>query len=201
MANRPLMRNRPCAQCGISPIAGYKFCSDACFQKNLYARRAESEAFREYNRRKVREWTVRKYGERVPGEGRGKRLDPHPCATCGELTQRPRFCSEKCIRGGDKGKANRRKGNSTRRARVALAIVERFDPLEVLERDGWKCHICKRATPKRLRGTYDPRAPELDHIIPIAAGGEHSRKNTACACRQCNIKKSDKPLGQLRLIP
>jgi 5-methylcytosine-specific restriction endonuclease McrA len=78
--------------------------------------------------------------------------------------------------------------------------AERFDPLEVLARDGWRCHICGVSTPKRLRGTFDDRAPELDHIIPLAAGGEHTRLNTACACRKCNIAKSNKPLGQLRLV-
>jgi len=42
-------------------------------------------------------------------------------------------------------------------------------------------------------------APELDHIVPIAAGGSHTYSNVACACKKCNIKKSSKPLGQLNL--
>lgn len=87
-----------------------------------------------------------------------------------------------------------------RRMRVRQSTVERFDPLEVLDRDGWRCHICGVKTPRRLRGTYDDRAPELDHIIPLAAGGEHSRRNTACSCRKCNIDKADKPFGQMRLL-
>jgi hypothetical protein len=89
---------------------------------------------------------------------------------------------------------------TTRRALMAGATAERFDPLEVLERDGWKCHLCKRPTPKRLRGSHDPRAPELDHIVPLGAGGEHTRRNTACACRSCNVRKSARPLGQLRMF-
>lgn len=96
--------------------------------------------------------------------------------------------------------SQRRIGRAIRKRRVQNAVVERFDPLEVLERDGWKCHICGRRTPKRLRGTYDDRAPEVDHVVPLAAGGEHSRRNTACACRRCNIAKGSKPLGQLRLV-
>jgi 5-methylcytosine-specific restriction endonuclease McrA len=78
--------------------------------------------------------------------------------------------------------------------------AEKFDPLEVLARDGWRCHICGVSTPKRLRGTYDGRAPELDHIVPLARGGQHTRLNTACACRRCNGMKANKPLGQLRLV-
>lgn len=96
--------------------------------------------------------------------------------------------------------ASDRASRKLRKYRERGAIVERFDPIEVLERDGWKCHLCGIRTPKGLRGTHDARAPELDHIVPIAAGGEHSRRNTACACRRCNITKGARPLGQLRLV-
>lgn len=78
--------------------------------------------------------------------------------------------------------------------------AERFDPIEILRRDGWRCHICGINTPRRLRGSYNDRAPELDHIIPLSKGGNHSRLNTACCCRKCNIMKSDKIIGQLRLV-
>jgi 5-methylcytosine-specific restriction endonuclease McrA len=80
------------------------------------------------------------------------------------------------------------------------ATVELVDPIKVFERDGWRCQLCMRKTPARLRGSYDPRAPELDHIVPISKGGAHSYINTQCACRECNGKKLDRPLGQLRLI-
>jgi 5-methylcytosine-specific restriction endonuclease McrA len=84
--------------------------------------------------------------------------------------------------------------------RMKTARTERFDPIAVFERDRWHCHLCGCRTPQRLRGTFEANAPELDHIIPLAAGGEHSRRNTACACRRCNIAKADRPMGQLRLI-
>ncbi len=96
----------------------------------------------------------------------------------------------------------KRAGRTRRRAveRGRLGDAERFDPLEILARDGWRCHICGVRTPKRLRGTYDDRAPELDHILPLAVGGEHTRINTACACRRCNSAKGCRHIGQLRLI-
>lgn len=96
--------------------------------------------------------------------------------------------------------AGKRKSRASSKLRRRGAVVERFDPVEVLERDGWRCHLCGIKTPKRLRGGYAPNAPELDHIVPIAAGGEHSRRNTACACRKCNGEKGAKPMGQLRLV-
>lgn len=97
---------------------------------------------------------------------------------------------------------SRRAAKARRKAlqRGRLDGAEKFDPIEVLARDGWRCYICGISTPKRLRGSYDNRAPELDHIVPLALGGQHTRQNTACACRRCNIDKGSRPLGQLRLV-
>ncbi len=79
--------------------------------------------------------------------------------------------------------------------------VETFDPILALDRDGWRCQICGVKTPKKLRGTFKPNAPELDHIIPLAQGGAHSPANTQCACRACNLDKSDKAvIGQRGLF-
>lgn len=64
-----------------------------------------------------------------------------------------------------------------------------FDPLSILKRDEWQCQICDCSTPERLRGTQDDNAPELDHIVPLAAGGEHTPENTQCLCRVCNSIK------------
>lgn len=200
MAERIIMRDRACLQCGVRPICGTKYCSNQCFNKALYARRAAQPGFAEMNRRKHREHLDRRFGQKPEGSLRRVRIAPHPCAVCGIETVKRMFCSRVCRQRGDASKMNRRKGSSARRARFRAALIERFDPLEILDRDGWRCHICGIKTPKALRGTYEPRAPELDHIIPLSAGGDHSRLNTACCCRSCNIKKSDKPLGQLRLV-
>ena len=97
-------------------------------------------------------------------------------------------------------KAAKRAYKARRRAVERGTEADRFDPFETFERDGWKCHICGRSTPKRLRGTYDPRAPELDHIVPLALGGKHTRQNTACSCRRCNGEKGATPYGQLNLL-
>jgi 5-methylcytosine-specific restriction endonuclease McrA len=35
--------------------------------------------------------------------------------------------------------------------------------------------------------------------MPLSKGGEHSYRNTACSCRECNLKKGDKAFGQLHL--
>lgn len=109
-----------------------------------------------------------------------------------------RTCSPAC--GNELSRWRNWRKTSKRRATLRNARVEHVDVFSVFERDGWRCHLCGRNTPRKLRGTTDPRAPELDHIVPLAKGGEHSYRNTACACRACNGAKSDHVLGQMRLF-
>lgn len=129
-------------------------------------------------------------------------LNPcRPCVGCGLSTGATHagtnYC-EQCRAASIK--QQRRASKARRRATERGLEAERFDPLEILMRDGWRCHICGVSTPKRLRGTYNDRAPELDHIVPLAKGGQHTRINTACACRKCNGTKADNIVGQLRLV-
>lgn len=86
------------------------------------------------------------------------------------------------------------------RKRLRSATVETVDPIKVFERDGWVCHLCGRRTLKTKRGTNHPRAPELDHIIPLSLGGAHSYANTACSCGKCNRDKAATIKGQPSLL-
>jgi 5-methylcytosine-specific restriction endonuclease McrA len=106
-------------------------------------------------------------------------------------------CSEECIKTNAQhvarvkaeGKRNER---SLRRAheRGAMPRGVSFDIYgKVFDRDEWKCRACGIDTPYRLRGTYEPDAPELDHIIPLARGGWHAPDNCQCLCRKCNANK------------
>lgn len=92
-----------------------------------------------------------------------------------------------------------RAANLRRRARIYAGERDRIDPIRVLERDKWRCHICGVKTPKALRGTMDDRAPEMDHIVAIADGGTHTWGNVACACKRCNRIKGASSKGQLGL--
>lgn len=87
-----------------------------------------------------------------------------------------------------------------RRSRQRETGTERFSPVEIFERDGWRCQLCSRPTPCRLRGTHDPQAPELDHIEPLSLGGPHTRANVQTSCRACNVEKGARCRGQLRLF-
>ena len=135
-----------------------------------------------------------------------------PCCRCGKTfnASKPNaiYCSEAC-RASVKRQKRKAKGWkrppqhaywALKRARKASAEVESVDPFKVFDRDGWRCHLCGTKTKQAKRGTSDLLAPELDHIVPLSQGGQHSYRNTACSCRACNLRKGAKLVGQLRLF-
>lgn len=73
---------------------------------------------------------------------------------------------------------------SSRRARLKEVFVEDVHPLVVLETDDGVCGICGE--------DVDPFSFEVDHIIPIVKGGEHSYANTQPAHKSCNSRKRDR---------
>jgi 5-methylcytosine-specific restriction endonuclease McrA len=80
-----------------------------------------------------------------------------------------------------------------RRARKLQApVVEKIDRAAIIARDRSICHICG------LR--VAPADMSLDHLIPLALGGEHSARNLAVAHILCNKKRGKGYLpAQLRL--
>lgn len=117
------------------------------------------------------------------------------CACCGAEHQarrtkgnHRRVCAP-CTEG--RKRAAKRVANARRKARQRGAHSERIDPIKVFEAEGWICYLCGVLTSKAKRGTFDPLAPELEHVIPLSKGGGHVRGNVRCACRRCNGLKSD----------
>lgn len=80
--------------------------------------------------------------------------------------------------------ANRRRKSAKRGV-----YQEKFENIDIFERDNWVCHICKKLTKGKKHPNY--RSPTIDHIIPTSKGGADAPFNVACACLKCNIKKSD----------
>lgn len=75
----------------------------------------------------------------------------------------------------------RRANQQTRRARKRGQWVEYVDHVVVWQRDRGICHICDEPA--------DLAKWHLDHIIPLALGGEHSYANTAVSHPGCNGRK------------
>lgn len=66
--------------------------------------------------------------------------------------------------------------------------VERIDPREVYEACGWLCGLCKANVDPTVPHP-DPLSASLDHIVPLAAGGQHTRDNVQLAHLRCNMSK------------
>jgi len=81
-----------------------------------------------------------------------------------------------------------------RRARQKLGVIETIRPEQIYIRDKYKCWICgcKVISTYGKDNCYNKDAATLDHVIPLAKGGTHTKGNIKTACRQCNAIKSDK---------
>ncbi len=65
--------------------------------------------------------------------------------------------------------------------KMGAEVVEKIDRLLIYERDGGRCHLCGKFTAKS--------AFTLDHLIPLALGGNHTYLNLKVAHRSCNSRK------------
>jgi predicted nucleic acid-binding Zn ribbon protein len=89
-----------------------------------------------------------------------------------------------------------RASSQRRRARLAAAVTESFRHREIFERDGWTCQLCQEPVDPKAQHP-DPRSGSLDHVVPLAKGGHHTRANVQLAHLICNLRKADKLLGGL----
>lgn len=59
---------------------------------------------------------------------------------------------------------------------------------QVIQRDGCVCYLCNKIT--------RPSMIEVDHVIPLSAGGSNDLDNLRTACRRCNqAKRAGKAKG------
>lgn len=69
----------------------------------------------------------------------------------------------------------------------------------LLQRDRWTCGLCRRRIPRTAKHPH-AKSPTMDHIVPLAEGGEHSKANCQAAHFICNSLKSAGGSQQLALI-
>jgi 5-methylcytosine-specific restriction endonuclease McrA len=65
---------------------------------------------------------------------------------------------------------------------------EQFTDAEIGERDGWLCGLCGLPVDRSLRWP-DAACLVIDHIVPLALGGTHTRANVQVAHNLCNARK------------
>lgn len=110
---------------------------------------------------------------------------------CGRAASSKGLCGSHYSAEWNRLNPDRRSARAHRyRARKLAAFVEDVGRVEVLERDGWVCHICGESIskdvefPHRLYGT-------LDHVVPLSKGGLHCFDNVKAAHWICNSLKRD----------
>lgn len=69
--------------------------------------------------------------------------------------------------------------------RKSLSKHTRF---EIFKRDGFTCQYCGRTPPQVIL--------HVDHVFPVASGGDNSDMNLVTSCEDCNQGKSDRHLDQ-----
>lgn len=151
--------------------------------QSTYARGCRCDACRQANTDRMRE-----YYRRVGGN---KNRKPEHVAA-GIANQKAKREERKAVglpaqpfTEGRKAAAQRR------RAAKRGAAVEKFIPVEIFERDRWKCGICRKKVRTDLAYPH-PKSASLDHVVPLSEGGEHTRANSRCAHLDCNVQRSNR---------
>lgn len=162
---------RICPRCKVDkPISEYSKSTGRCYSCDAERMRRGRAAGRVRNRKTPRWKAI--------------------CDRCGVSfmadRRRWRYCSPECFE-AYKHRANW-KHVVARRAKLKGVLVEVFDRVEIFERDRWKCQICKEPVDRKAEAP-DPRAPSLDHILPISRGGKHERSNVRTSHLGCNVRK------------
>lgn len=114
------------------------------------------------------------------------------CAHCGkgyaDIYWRS-TCSAECSE--QHAKAVRNEAKLRRRALMRDAYISPVNRRQLFERDNWTCQICHEPV-ERDKVVPHPKAPTIDHVIPLARGGTHEMANAQCADFLCNATKSDR---------
>lgn len=133
-------------------------------------------------------------------ESAAKRLAAKPqrhCQHCGtEIPQEKfvtaAFCNAKCSSAAH---------NVTRklRRRGADPDLDLISRAAIAKRDGWRCGICGKKVRQDLEHP-DPYCASIDHVVPLARGGDNSPANLQLAHLRCNLSKRADGVIQPRLI-
>lgn len=207
-----------CARCGADKQVRHHLrtalCA-RCAKDDSHARERQRQAAQ---RKRPRPLTIcsacgrtRESQHQCPCEHRRpvSRLALRDCQWCGNAFRfRPKatspglYCAWQCyvasVKGAAKCWSNTEKARLRRKGTRADPDRERVIPKVVFERDGWRCHICR----KKLGKPSGPlgQRPSLDHVVPLSKGGKHTYANCRAAHQSCNSGKSNKKPGQPLLI-
>jgi 5-methylcytosine-specific restriction endonuclease McrA len=108
---------------------------------------------------------------------------------------------EKCDACRQVDRALRRRADKRRRRALKLGVAtERYSLAEIAVRDKFTCGICRGRVDMDAKAPH-PKSPSIDHVWPLARGGDDTRANVQLSHWLCNVAKSDQGGGeQLALV-
>ena len=188
-------RDKPCLRCGNPTASRSKYCSRNCLAR-ARERPRELAVYignPQLNQRPQRPAAVTKRTKRRFTSGRCKYCESWFITT----NAAHRTCSAECQAANQSD--NVRAGKHRRRAVKMRAFVQNVHRKSVFERDGYRCHLCRRKADPTKRAPH-PKAPTIDHVIPLAEGGTHEPLNCRTACFMCNSRKGSRGGGEQLLL-
>lgn len=186
-----------CRDCGaylrknmrtIRKSKGSRICPTCEARKKEEARRAELEAKEAERKAKRAERELRDKEKRYRA--------PTACKCCGALFipkgSRRSYCSPECSRKvANNHKDRRLKGQTDRDWNITVpALVHRDHNICYL--CGGQCDSTDYTISQDGHFIAGANYPSVDHVIPIAKGGEHKWSNVKLAHLRCNVAKRDK---------
>lgn len=69
-------------------------------------------------------------------------------------------------------------------------LIKEAKSKRIFKKCNGKCAYCGKQLTLGTAGAC------VDHVIPIAKGGNNEDENLVMACRKCNSSKKDKPLSE-----
>lgn len=142
-------------------------------------------------------YTLRKPSYRANKRGRS---GPTPVCACGVEVVSYHNTAKWCPACAGANALARRDRATARRTLAMRTGDAGIDWRSVGERDGWCCHLCGKSVPKVGGSAYVPRGATVDHLVPIAHGGDHTWSNVALAHRFCNLSRGTGGVVQLLLV-
>lgn len=182
---------RTCVVCGLiwsTQYAKSRYCSKACQDAVRYPLEHRRRRGPMNDRLKAARRKQRAAARGARGKGRWTSGQCRTCHAWFASQYADITCSQPCSDQHQKNRSRDKEHNY--RARKIKAFVEKVYRKKIFEADGYRCHICRRLTDRTKKAPH-PRAPTIDHVIPLAAGGKHEPTNCRTACFLCNCTKRE----------
>lgn len=216
-ANTPKPVTRKCLICGKGfPWSRTPYCSEAC--RPLRKCRGCGEEFNLKNRTYCSD-ECKPLSNRLSYAEKKTLRPARACVGCDQQFQpcrrEQRWCSLACYNrhnpspittrryspeeARERIRESWRQKNRRRRAAKRGAPSERYTLVGIATRDKHRCGLCGKRVAMKQKVPH-PKAPTIDHIVPLLDGGDDTRANVQLAHFLCNSAKGPRGSQQLALI-